>query len=73
MGDHARDPTLGQPVGRLVFLGGGREGYWSGRARHSVRAMLRQSDDGAHGVPRPTILTEPEFLALPLQLGGLAL
>jgi len=25
-----------------------------GRARHSVRAELGQTDDGAHGVTRPT-------------------
>ena len=25
-----------------------------GRARHSVRAVLGQTDDGAHGVTRPT-------------------
>jgi len=36
-----------------------------GRARHSVRAELGQSDDGAHGVTRPTEIRPKLFCQLP--------
>ena len=36
-----------------------------GRARHSVRAALDQTDDGAHGVTRPTTDLTAEILLIP--------
>jgi len=57
-------PIAGEELTRMTHLTI-LEPKAAGRARHSVRAGLRQTDHGAHGVTRPTFTPLKKNVPMP--------